>query len=127
MVDDKTLKYEYLGEFDRALIDLVDDRDVFDFKPKPLNIDEQRQVMVYERGGLLFLANFSPNGHYTDFRVETGKYGKYKAVLSTDESRFGGYDRISMDYVYKTEKENGRHGFYIYLPARTAVCLKRTR
>ncbi len=127
LVDDKTLKYEYLGEFDRALIDLVDDRDVFDFKPKPLNIDEQRQVMVYERGGLLFLANFSPNGHYTDFRVETGKYGKYKAVLSTDESRFGGYDRISMDYVYKTEKENGRHGFYIYLPARTAVCLKRTR
>ncbi|MBQ4090783.1 MAG: alpha amylase C-terminal domain-containing protein [Clostridia bacterium] len=127
LVDDKTLKYDWLGTFDRELIRLIDDRNVFDYKPAPLNVDEQRQVLVYERGGLLFIANFSPNGYYTDFRVETGKYGKYQAILSTDESRFGGYDRISMDYVYKTDKKDGKHGFSIYIPARTAVCLRRTK
>jgi 1,4-alpha-glucan branching enzyme len=127
LYDDKSLKYDYLGEFDKALIEMARERDVFGTEPHPLNVDEAGQVLVYERGGLVFIANFSPNGYYTDFKVETGKYGKYKAILSTDESRFGGYDRISMDYVYKTEKKNGKHSFSIYLPARTAVCLKKTR
>jgi 1,4-alpha-glucan branching enzyme len=127
LYDDKSLKYDYLGEFDRALLTLAGEKDVFGTKPHPLNVDENGQVLVYERGGLLFLCNFSPCSHYTDFRVETGKSGKYVAVLSTDESRFGGYDRISTDYVYKTDKKGGKHGFSIYLPARTAVCLRRTR
>jgi len=127
LVDDKSLKYDYLASFDRELIRLADERKIFATAPIPLNVDEQGQVLVYERAGLIFLANFSPNGHYTDFRVETGRYGKYRAILSTDESRFGGYDRISMDYVYKTDKKDGKHGFSIYLPARTAVCLKRTK
>ena len=127
LVDDKSLKYDYLAEFDKALIDLARERDIFGTEPHPLNVDEPGQVLVYERGGVLFIANFSPSGYYTDFRVETGKSGKYKAILSTDESRFGGYDRISTDYVYKTDKKDGKHGFSIYLPARTAVCLKRTR
>ena len=127
LVDDESLKYGYLAEFDRALIALAKEKDIFAAKSYPLNVDERGQVLVYERGGLVFIANFSPSGYYTDFRVETDKYGKYKAILSTDESRFGGYDRISMEHVYKTDKKEGKHGFAIYLPARTAVCLKRTR
>ncbi len=127
LYDDKSLKYEWLGEFDRELVRLADEKNIFAAAPKPLNIDEQGQVLVYERADLVFIANFSPNTYYTDFRVETGRAGKYKAILSTDESRFGGYDRISTEYVYKTDKKDGKHGFSIYVPARTAVCLRRTK
>ncbi len=127
LVDDKSLRYDYLAEFDRELIRLVDGKNIFKASVRPLNVDEQGQVLVYERDGLVFIANFSPTSYYTDFRVETGRAGKYRAILSTDEARFGGFDRISMDYVYKTDKKDGKHGFSIYIPARTAVCLKRTK
>ena len=96
-------------------------------KPEYMMGKEDRQVLVFERGGKVFAFNFSPFNAYDDYiRVPTR--GEYKAVLSTDEARFGGYNGISLDYVYKTEKmENGDNGFKIYLPARTAVCIEKVK
>ena len=88
---------------------------------------EDKQVLAFERGGKVFLFNFSPFNAYDDYIVVPTR-GEYKAVLSTDEGRFGGFDGVSMDYVYKTEKfVDGKHGFKIWLPARTAVCLEKVK
>ena len=84
-------------------------------------------MLVFERGGKIFAFNFSPFNAYDDYIVVPTR-GEYKAAMSTDEARFGGFDGISLDYVYKTEKfEDGKYGFKIWLPARTAVCLEKVK
>ena len=84
-------------------------------------------MLVFERGGKVFAFNFSPFNAYDDY-IHVPSRGEYKAVLSTDEARFGGFDGISLDYVYKAEKmSDGDYGFKIWLPARTAVCLEKVK
>jgi len=43
------------------------------------------------------------------------------------DSRFGGWDRISMDETYLSKKTDDGNGFNLYLPARTAVCLVKKK
>jgi 1,4-alpha-glucan branching enzyme len=127
LAEDKLLKYEYLQEFDKAMIDTMKSRRLMQKAPVSLYIDEPAQVLVYERGGMIFALNFSPNNSYNSYFVRTPGTGKYQPVLSTDEERFGGWNRIAMDMEYKATKTEMGTGFNIYLPARTAVCLGKKR
>jgi len=127
LMDNGLLKYHWLSDFDKEMIKFAQEGKIHKKKPEYMMGKEDRQVLVFERGGKVFAFNFSPFNAYDDYiRVPTR--GEYKAVLSTDEARFGGYNGISLDYVYKTEKmENGDNGFKIYLPARTAVCIEKVK
>lgn len=55
---------------------------------------EQDKMIVFERAGLLCIFNFHPTESFVDFRVGVEEPGTYRVVLSTDESRFGGFARI---------------------------------
>jgi len=124
LADDGLLKYGWLNEFDRAMVDLAQEKSLFKKEPVSLYIDEEKQILVYERRSVIFAFNFSPTNSETEYFVRVPKAGKYKAVLTTDESRFGGWDRIDKEYVYNTEDVYGKGiGFRMYLPARTAVCM----
>ena len=127
LMDNGLLKYHWLSDFDKEMVKFAQEGKIHKKKPEYMMGKEDRQVLVFERGGKVFAFNFSPFNAYDDYiRVPTR--GEYKAVLSTDEARFGGYNGISLDYVYKTEKmENGDNGFKIYLPARTAVCIEKVK
>jgi len=47
-------------------------------------------------------------------------------VLSSDDKKFGGFERVDKEYVYTAEEmEDGRIGFMCYLPARSAIVLKK--
>jgi len=127
LVEDDLLKYGYLNEFDKAMVGTAKARRIMGKEPVSLYIDEPAQVLVYERGGLLFALNFSPNNSYESYFVRTPGLGKYEPILSTDEERFGGWNRIAMDMEYKAAKTEMGTGFHIYLPARTAVCLGKKR
>ena len=124
LADDGLLKYGWLSEFDCAMVELAQEKSLFKKEPVSLYIDEEKQILVYERRGVIFVFNFSPTNSETDYFVRVPKIGKYKAVLTTDESRFGGWDRIDTEYVYKAEDVPGKGcGFRMYLPARSAVCI----
>ena len=85
-------------------------------------------MLVYERGEYTFAFNFSPRDSYPSYPMRVSRVGKYRVELSSDECRFGGYDRISKEYVYSAVRgDDGVPFFEIYLPARTALCVKRTR
>ncbi len=128
LADSPFLKYSYLNEFDRAMLTLINKGDLLKKAPRSLYIDKEKQVLVYERGGYIFAFNFSPTRAYEGYRIPVFTRGKYKAVLSTDEIEFGGYGRISTDYVYAaTAKKGEQPCFLIYLPARTAVCLGKVK
>ena len=128
LADSPFLKYSYLNAFDGAMISLVNGGDLLRKETRSLYIDKEAQVLVYERGGYIFAFNFSPTHSYEGYNIPTPTRGKYRAVLSTDEIEFGGYGRISTEYVYTSKKTGeGLPSFKIYLPARTAVCLGRVK
>ena len=122
LADDENLKYKYLLAFDGAMINFAKEHAIFRAPGKALQIDEQKQVLVYERGGAVFAINFSPTNSYTNYGIKVPA-GKYRVALTTDETVFGGYDRVSKDYVYTAEERYGGYEFPIYLPARTGLCL----
>ena len=128
LTDSPFLKYSYLNAFDKAMMKLVNDSDLLRKKERSLYIDKDAQVLVYERGGYIFAFNFSPTVSYEGYNIQTPTRGKYKVVLTTDEIEFGGYGRVSTDYIYTSKKEGeGLPSFKLYLPARTAVCLGKAK
>ncbi len=128
LADDPNLKYEYLQAFDKEMIAFIRSGRFLSAQPHGLFIDQQKQVLVYERAGYIFVFNFSPTASYENYWLTVPMKGRYKVVVSTDEKRFGGWDRISMDYVYTANIMPGDESkFQIYLPARTAMCLKKIR
>ena len=125
LVDNPELQYEYMNEFDKAMIHLIRDHGLLGKKEKYVKHDLDRQVIVYKRGDLLFAFNFHSNNSYPDFKVEGVARGKYRTILSTDSARFGGHERIALDQVYNARKlDTDKIGFEIYLPARCAVVLR---
>lgn len=64
--------------------------------------NETDKVIVYERAGLLFIFNFHPTKSFADYRVGIEEPGEYKVVLSSDEKRFGGFDRVDLRGRYYT-------------------------
>ena len=125
LVDNPELQYEYMNEFDKAMIHLIKEHGLLGKKEKYVKHDLDRQVIVYKRGDLLFAFNFHSNNSYSDFKVEGVARGKYRTILSTDSARFGGHERIALDQVYNARKlDTDKIGFEIYLPARCAVVLR---
>ncbi len=124
LADDENLKYGYLNNFDKALVEFSKKKKLFAKAPVSIYIDEEKQILVYERGGVLFALNFSPVNSYESYFLRTPGSGTYETVLSTDEEKFGGFDRIEMGRRYKAKAvEDMGTGFNIYLPARSGVCL----
>lgn len=50
----------------------------------------------------MFVFNFHPTNSFADYRVGIEDPGKYKIVLSSDEKRFGGWDRIDLNSEFFT-------------------------
>ena len=129
LVDNPLLKYEWLNDFDRAMIQMAREHRLLD-DPGAVNlwVDEGRKIIAFSRGRLIFLFNF--HGSYSEQRFflpcHTMGEGKYRVLLSTDEPRFGGPGLVAHEYEYATEQDPGRGtGFYIYSPARTAMVLEK--
>ena len=129
LVDNPNLKYGWLNDFDRAMITLCrENRLLEDPNAVSLWIDQERKIITFSRGGLLFLFNFHNSYSETDFflHAHTVGEGEYRVILSSDEPRFGGQGIVSHDVTYSTDYEEGRGlGFHIYSPCRTAIVLEK--
>ncbi len=129
LVDDKRLKYEWLNDFDKAMINLAKERKLLnDPYAVSLWIDPERKIITFSRGGLLFVFNF--HNSYSEQRfflhAHTTGEGTYRVVLSSDETRFGGPGLIDHSFEYHTAYQEGRGlGFDVYSPCRTAMVLER--
>ncbi len=122
------LRYELLGNFDKAMIKLMKEYNVLGCgMANCLRQHESDQLLMFEKGGLLFAFNFHPTNSQTGAFVPTQNYGDYKIVLSSDDKEFGGFDRLDKSVVYHTWNNDMHYGdgFAIYLPARTAVVLAK--
>jgi 1,4-alpha-glucan branching enzyme len=115
LADDEKLKYHHLGAFDKAMITLL--RDLVS-NPTHVLTNDDDHVIAFTRDDLLFAFNFHPTKSFENYGVEAAS-GDYRMILSTDDSKFGGTDRIDTNLTYLSD---GR--VKLYLPARTAVVLR---
>ncbi len=128
--DNKDLRYHFLSDFDRNMIELATKSNFLasdDIRPRHFNTNDQ--VLAFERSGLLFIFNFNPVTSFPDYGLSCIP-GIYHPLLSSDSMEFGGQDRTDMNLTYKTVPKGKRNEGYmlmIYLPARTAIVLKKEK
>ena len=131
LVDNPNLKYQYLGEFDRAMLHVINSVKNFQSSSiQKLWDNDNDQILAYMRKDLVFIFNFNPIQSFTDFGILTPP-GKYKVILNTDDKKFGGNglndDSIEHftqdDPLYRSQNKGW---LKLYLPARTALILKKS-
>ena len=123
LVDHPDLKYKFLNEFDKKMIDLLKANHILIAPPaQQLNVDETNKVIIYERSNLIFVFNFSADRSVPDYKFFVPGAGKYRVLLSSDDGIFGGHGRIDLSTEYFTEKdEYGSNRLSIYSTSRTAL------
>lgn len=120
LADDMNLKYNELEDFDRHLLSVTRENDIFDYSPQSLYIDAHKQVLVYARGPLIFVLNFNPWNLYKQYGVTVPSKGGYALVLSTEEV-FG-------STTLETNRLLGQDGLIklpVDLPPRCGYCFRR--
>jgi 1,4-alpha-glucan branching enzyme len=136
LIDDQMLRYKYLYEFDKAVQHLhkeyrwCESNQVFhplsNFKFVSLKHEEDK-IISFERGNLLWIFNFHPSKSFENYRIGTQWAGVHRVVLSTDEGRFFGHDRVEKGGEYHPVKEAWCEREYyvqVYIPCRTAIVLR---
>jgi len=118
------LKYQWLGDFDRDMIHLTKEQQIFKQRMGDLRLNKQPEKMLaFSRGGLLFAFNFHPSNSLTGVLIPVHNPAEYTVALSTDDEQYGGFGQIQ-HITYETKLFNGQEYVELYLPARTAVVLK---
>ena len=127
LLENGFLKYEYLGAFDRDMIAMAREHKLFSQQMADLRLmKEPEKTICFERAGLLFALNFHPEQSLNNVLVPVGEAGVYEVALCSDDWCYGGWGQIAhMDYHSKTF--DGQEYVELYLPARTAVVLKRKK
>ena len=118
------LKYGALYAFDRDMVHTVTKYHVLEQEYPELRwVHEDDHVLAFERGGLLFVFNFSPDHSYTDYVIPVSRGVDWHPLFSSDDSCYNGYGRVAHDPVSACIP--GREGNFVrlYLPARTAIVL----
>ncbi|WVN88438.1 1,4-alpha-glucan-branching enzyme [Cryptococcus depauperatus CBS 7841] len=127
LVDDKLLRYKYLYEFDIAMNWLENKYKWLNAPQAYVSLKhEGDKVIVFERAGLLFIFNFNPTQSFADYRVGVDVAGEYKVILTSDESKFGGHDRIDLNGKHFTtpiEWNERKNWLQVYIPSRTVLVL----
>jgi 1,4-alpha-glucan branching enzyme len=93
--------------------------------------DEEKKILIFKRKNCIFALNFNPVSSFTDYGF-AAPAGKYEVELTTDENEFDGFSRVKAGEVHfsmpvASENGNGKYkdSLSLYLPARTAVVLKK--
>ena len=125
LVDNTHLKYHFLNDFDRSMIDLIIQHKVLlDNEVRLLHENKPIQVIAFQRADLVFVFNFNPTDSFRDYGIQADT-GKYRLLLSSDGLGFGGNGLVDehMDYfaMHLDNKVSYQSMLKIYIPSRTAL------
>ena len=141
--EDPGLRFKGLGDFDEAMVKaLFDCSDCSNGRGRSNNLkpnnrticlvaNEPDKVLAFVRGDLLVVFNFNPTQSFTDYGVLVPPASSWRHLFDTDERRFGGQGRIASGQTFDPVLVNdvNRHELVqqirLYLPARTAMVLRR--
>ena len=128
LLDDTSLKYKFLGRFDRDMLALVKKWSLFDSTPPSLLYEQAGdKIIVFERAGCIFAFNFHPHNSYPDYRFAVAP-GVYRIILDSDAAIYGGHGRIDPQQIYEAlgpgDGSVQPPKISLYLPSRTALVLR---
>lgn len=125
LTDDHLLRYQFLNNFDRAMNHCEEKHGWLAAPQAFVSLKhEGDKVVVFERGGLVFVFNFNHTQSFADYRIGVEVSGTYRIVLNTDDSNFGGFNRVSSETRFFTTpmEWNGRKNWtHVYIPCRVAL------
>lgn len=124
LVDNPDLLYESLNEFDKAMIAFLKKEKILSKCGELLLIHEDDKILSYKKGDSVFVFNFHPFKSFEGYAIPVEK-GEYKVILSSDDSEFGGHNRIDKNYIFKTEEVNSRECVKLYIPSRSSFVIKK--
>ncbi len=123
LVDNDQLRYHFLNEFDKAMLELAQDAALLSAPPaQPLNMDEKNQVMAFERAGRVFVFNWNGERAIPDYLLPAPAAGEWRVALDSDDARFGGFARQDHGVNHFTDKHQR---LSLYLLPRTVMVLER--
>ena len=127
--DNPDLRFSQLLAFDKAMLQVARERQVLIKGPAALlNLDHGNRIITFERAGLVFVFNFNPAESFFGYGIPVPAAGRYRLVLHSDRSEFGGFDRLDEAVVYDTLGGGGTTEaprLSLYVPNRTALVLAK--
>ena len=121
LADADYLKYHWLGDFDKAMLDFVKKNKIMKSAPAwLLEADEDNKTIVFERNNMIFVFNWGQKS-LPDYKIKVKGTGDYEIVFSTDEKCFGGFENIDKSAVFPSEREGDEVTMKIYNVARIAT------
>ena len=122
LADSELLKYEWLGTFDRRMIEVLSK--LTDQGTHYVEVSQHARAISFYRDGYLFAFNFSPDTSLTGHQL-MAPAGSYRVLLSTDDPEFGGQGRIDHATEFLTHPQSDIQFIKAYLPARTATVFQK--
>ncbi|MCF8373334.1 MAG: alpha amylase C-terminal domain-containing protein [Bacteroidales bacterium] len=117
LVDSNQLKYQYMGKWDRAMLDLIKSFNIMSADyPQLLMHDDWHKTIVFKRGELIFVFNFHVNMAVPDYEFYIPEAGTYDMVLNSDNAAFGGFARVDEATAFQSifNKEKNINVLKIY-------------
>jgi 1,4-alpha-glucan branching enzyme len=122
-VDNPELKYHWLADFDRALMDFARQTNLLASPPaQVIHLDHNAKILVAERANLIFACNFSVANSHFGYPIRVPDAATRRLLLDTDAPAFGGHDRVDPAFLYPVDADGIMK---IYSPARTGLALTR--
>ena len=129
MREDGSLRFKALGDWSEEMLKRLSGTRCFAAQPIPLVRNDPDHVLAFYRGGLVFVFNFDPTRSYSDYGILVPPGGTYRLLFDSDEVRFGGQGRIAAGQEFwpanVVQGDEIVQQVKLYLPARTALVLRR--
>lgn len=128
LVDNPRYKYEWLANFDHAMMDLARKYDIHSSGPaQSLWLDQRKNLIIFQRDQLIYVFNLHPTWSQESVFINASHMGpgEYRVIFSSDDLDFGGQERISKSQLYQAQEDSFGFGFQIYVPCRTALVLEK--
>ncbi|MBQ7836529.1 MAG: alpha amylase C-terminal domain-containing protein, partial [Clostridia bacterium] len=104
LADNGLLRYEFLQSFDVDMLKLIKKEKLFSEKAESRWIDNNDKLLIYSKKDDVFAFNFHPSKSPDSYFVPVLEEGKYKAIFSSDDKEYGGFDRVDKNYVYEAKQ-----------------------
>ncbi len=125
LADRPDLKYGYLNEFEKQMVEAVKKYKVQGAQDRQLLLNNTDKVLFYKKGKAYFAFNFHPTRSFDGIVLPVDGPGKYTVKLSTDDHCFGGQGRIYHQHYEAQQNAAGHWVIKMYLPSRTAAVLSK--
>ncbi|QNU66063.1 1,4-alpha-glucan-branching enzyme [Ruminiclostridium herbifermentans] len=114
LVDNPFLKYEYLNNFDKAMLSFIADNEIYLEPVRLLYVNEFSKIIAFTKGYFTFIFNFHPQNSYVHELKDTSLF---KIVFHSAWKQFGGFVEESLNEGLLIE--NG-----VVVDRRTAVVIE---